>query len=121
MKNQDVKNDCWGSASCKSNVVWTKDQVTANRKAQARWMQYTNGKAYVLYVQPRSYDQKPFRVQAHGKNVYQAVARYYKGMDGGDNWMWQCTKVVAVYTCANDRVAQAGDLLFGQAQDRAPW
>jgi hypothetical protein len=104
---------------CKATVTLTKDQVGAMRKANARWQAHTTGNAYVLYVQARTYDHL-MRVQAYGKNAYQAVRRYYKGLDGS-NWTWQCTKVVAVYSCANDRVAQAGKLLHGQAQDRAPW
>jgi hypothetical protein len=103
----------------RTKVALTKDQVGAMRKANARWQAHTTGNAYVLYVQARTYDHL-MRVQAYGKNAYQAVRRYYKGLDGS-NWTWQCTKVVAVYSCANDRVAQAGKLLHGQAQDRAPW
>ena len=106
---------------CKSTMKLTKDQAGKARRDQARWDAYTTGNAYVLYVQARSYDQKPMRVQAYGKNVYQAVRRYYKGLDNRGNWTWQCTKVIAVYSCANDRTAQAGDLLHGVAQDRAPW
>ena len=106
---------------CKSTVVYSKDQVNANRKMHARWVAHTTGNAYVLYVQARSYDQKPMRVQAYGKNVYQAVRRYYRGLDNKCNHVWKCTKVVAVYTCACDQTAQAGDLLHGVAQDSAPW
>ena len=105
---------------CKSNVVYTKDQVNANRKAHARWDAHTTGNAYVLYVQNRTSNHS-FRVQAHGKNVHQAVRRYYRGLDNADNHVWKCTKVAAVYTCADKRTAQSGDLLHGQAQDSAPW
>lgn len=97
----------------------TKDQAGSARRGQARWQAHTTGNVYVLYVQARTYDHL-MRVQAYGKNAYQAVRRYYKGLDGS-KWTWQCTKVVAVYSCANDRDAQAGKLLHGQAQDRAPW
>ena len=106
---------------CKSNVVYSKDQVNANRKAHARWQAYTTGNAYVLYVQARHYNQKPMRVQAYGKNAHQAVRRYYRGIDGKCNHIWKCTQVIAVYTCANRQTSQAGDLLHGQAQDSAPW
>jgi len=92
----------------------TKDQAGAMRRANARWQAHTTGNAYVLYVQARTYDHT-MRVQAYGKNAYQAVRRYYKGLDGS-NWTWQCTKVVAVYSCANAQACQAGDLLHGQAQ-----
>ena len=105
----------------RTHTALTKDQAGKARRDQARWQAHTTGNAYVLYVQARSYDQKPMRVQAYGKNVYQAVRRYYKGLDNRGNWTWQCTKVIAVYSCANDRTAQAGKLLHGQAQARAPW
>ena len=103
-----------------AKVVLSKDQVNAQRKAHARWQAYTTGNAYVLYVQNRTSDHS-FRVQAYGKNVFQAVRRYYRGLDNACNWVWKCTRVVAVYTCVNPKVAQAGDLLHGVAQDRAPW
>lgn len=99
----------------------TKDQAGSARRGQARWQAHTTGNAYVLYVQARTYDQKPFRVQAYGKNAWQAVRRYYKGLDNKGNWTWQCTKVIAVYSCANAHSSQAGSLLHGQAQDSAPW
>jgi len=108
------------TAPRKARTPLTKDQVGAQRRATARWQAHTTGNAYVLYVQARTYDHT-MRVQAYGKNAYQAVRRYYKGIDGRSNWIWQCTKVVAVYSCANGRDAQAGKLLHGQAQDRAPW
>ncbi|MAH49687.1 hypothetical protein CMI37_27940 [Candidatus Pacearchaeota archaeon] len=105
---------------CKSTTVYSKDQVNANRKMHARWDAYTTGNAYVLYVQARTYDHT-MRVQAYGKNAYQAVRRYYRGLDNACNHIWKCTKVIAVYSCADTHTAQAGDLLHGQAQDRAPW
>lgn len=104
----------------RTHTALTKDQAGKARRDQARWDAHTTGNAYVLYVQARTYDHT-MRVQAYGKNAYQAVRRYYKGLDNRGNWTWQCTKVVAVYSCANDRVAQAGKLLHGQAQDSAPW
>lgn len=98
----------------------TKDQAGRARRMHDKWQAHTTGNAYVLYVQARTYDHT-MRVQAHGKNVWQAVRRYYKGLDNRDRWVWQCTKVVAVYSCVCDRTSQAGDLLHGVAQDRAPW
>ena len=98
----------------------TRDQACAAKRRQARWQAHTAGNAYVLYVQNRTSNHS-FRVQSHGKNVWQAVRRYYKGLENKGNWVWQCTKVVAVYSCANAHTCQAGDLLHGQAQDRAPW
>ena len=99
----------------------SKEAKSDARKMWAKYTAYTTGNAYVLYVQARSYDQKPFRVQAYGKNVHQAVRRYYRGLEDSCNHIWQCTKVVAVYSCANEQTAEAGDLLHGQVQDSAPW
>ena len=104
----------------RTSTPLTKDQAGRAKRMHAKWQAHTTGNAYVLYVQNRTSDHS-FRVQAYGKNAWQAVRRYYKGLDNKGNWIWQCTKVVAVYSCANDRVAQAGKLLHGQAQDRAPW
>jgi hypothetical protein len=70
----------------------TKDQAGAARRGQARWQAHTTGDAYMLQVQNRTCSHS-FRVQSYGKNVWQAVLRYYKGMDGG-TWVWKCTKVV---------------------------
>ena len=105
---------------CVSNVVYSKDQINAQRKAQARWQVHTTGNAYMLYVQNRTSNHS-FRVQAYGKNVFQAVKRYYRGLENACNWQWKCTKVVAVYACADTHTSQAGELLCGQAQARAPW
>ena len=60
----------------------TKDQAGAARRGQARWQAHTTGNAYMLQVQSRT-NAHSFRVQSYGKNVWQAVLRYYKGMDGG--------------------------------------
>ena len=98
----------------------TKEQAGRARRDRARWQAHTTGKPYVLYVQARTYNHS-MRVQAYGKNAWQAVRRYYKGLEGKGNWVWQCTKVVAVYSCVCAHTSQAGSLLHGQAQDRAPW
>ena len=103
-----------------SRTPLSKAQAGLARKNHARWQAHTTGNAYVLYVQNRTSDHS-FRVQSHGKNVFQAVRRYYRGLDNKSNWVWKCTKVVAVYSCVCDHTAQAGDLLHGVAQDRAPW
>lgn len=71
----------------------TKAQAGQARKGQARWQAHRTGNAYMLQVQNRT-SSHSFRVQSHGKNVWQAVLRYYKGMDGG-TWVWQCTKVIS--------------------------
>jgi len=99
----------------------SKEQSGEARRSQARYAAYTTGNAYVLYVQARYYNQKPMRVMAYGKNVHQAVRRYYRGIEDSCNHVWQCTKVVAVYTCVNKQTAEAGDLLHGQTQSSAPW
>ena len=104
---------------CKPTPL-TKDQAGRAKRMHAKWQAHTTGNAYVLYVQNRTSNHS-FRVQSHGKNAWQAVRRYYKGLDNRGNWIWQCTKVVAVYSCVCDHTAQAGKLLHGQAQDRAPW
>jgi len=117
----DVKLDCWGSKPCKSNVVKDKDYAGRCKRNQAKWDAFRTGSPYVLYVRNRTSGQV-FRVQHYGKNVFQAVRRYYRGLDNSnDNWVWQCTQVVAVYTCVHAPTGQAGDLLVGQAQDSAPW
>ena len=105
---------------CKSDVVYSKDQVNANRKSQARWIAHTTGNAYVLYVQNRTSDHS-FRVIGHGKNVFQAVRRYYRGLSNDDNWIWKCTKVVAVYTMLDNGMSTSGDLLCGQPQESFPY
>ena len=97
----------------------TKEQQGKARRDAQRWENYTTGNAYVLYVQNRTSDHS-FRVQAYGKNVFQAVRRYYRGLTNDDNWEWKCTKVVAVYTMLN-RMTEAGELLCGQAQDSFPY
>lgn len=78
---------------CRSKVVLTKDQVNAQHRARKRWQAHTTGNAYMLQVQNRTCSHS-FRVQSYGKNVWQAVLRYYKGLDGG-TWVWQCTKVIS--------------------------
>ena len=94
----------------------TKDQACAARRMWARWNAHTTGNTYVLYVRSRTCNHT-FRVVGHGKNPWQAVLRYYKGIaNNAGTWIWTCTKVVAVYTCACSRTYQAGNLLLGQAQ-----
>ena len=98
----------------------TKEQAGEAKRNRQRWENHTTGNAYVLYVQNRTMNHN-FRVQGYGKNVFQAVRRYYRGLDGKCNWIWKCTQVVAVYECANKRCAQAGKFLFGKEQESAPW
>ena len=71
----------------------TKAQAGLARKNNARWQAHRTGDAYMLQVQNRT-SSHSFRVQSYGKNVWQAVLRYYKGMDGG-TWVWKCTKVIS--------------------------
>jgi hypothetical protein len=100
----------------RTHTVLTKDQAGTARRMHAKWQAHTTGNAYVLYVQARTYNHT-MRVQAYGKNAYQAVRRYYKGVDGSGQWVRQCTKVVAVYSCANARTCQADRLLCGIDQN----
>ena len=90
------------------------------RRDRDRWEAHTTGNAYVLYIQNRTLNHN-FRVQGFGKNVFQAVRRYYKGLENRGNWIWKCTKVVSVYSCVNPKCAEAGELLFGKKQESAPW
>ncbi len=76
-----------------SRTPLTKAQAGLARKNHARWQAHTTGDAYMLQVQNRTCSHS-FRVQSYGKNVWQAVLRYYKGMDGG-TWVWKCTKVIS--------------------------
>ncbi len=71
----------------------TKAQSGLARKNNARWQAHRTGNAYMLQVQNRTCSHS-YRVQSYGKNVWQAVLRYYKGMDGG-TWVWKCTKVTS--------------------------
>ena len=79
-------------------TVLTKQQAGDARRNQARWQAHRSGKAYVLHIQNRTIDHS-FRVQAYGKNVFQAVWRYYKGLEKKGNWVWKCTKVIKVFQC----------------------
>lgn len=98
----------------------TKEQAGRAKRDRARWEAHTTGNAYVLYIQNRTVNHN-FRVQGFGKNVFQAVRRYYKGLENQGNWIWKCTKVVAVYTCADKQTSEAGSFLFGNEQESAPW
>ena len=95
----------------KSNFVPNKAQAGQWRRNQNRWNAYTSGNCYVLNVQNRT-SSHSFYVQAYGKNVHQAVRRYYRGLDDNSNWTWKCTKVVAVYDCTDRGSAARGDLLY---------
>ena len=97
----------------KSNMVKDKDWVARCKIAQAKWRDHTTGNAYMLIVQNRTMNHT-FRVQQYGKNVFQAVRRYYRGLDNASNWTWQCTKVVAVYQCTDARTAISGKLICGK-------
>ena len=98
----------------------TKEQAGRAKRDRIRWEAHTTGNAYILYVQNRTTNHN-FRVQGFGKNVFQAVRRYYKGLENQGNWIWKCTQVIAVYECANKQCSQAGKFLFGKEQESAPW
>ena len=95
----------------KSTIAKDKDWVMRCKIAQAKWRDHTTGNPYILIVQNRTMNHS-FRVQRYGKNIFQAVRRYYRGLDNNSNWTWQCTKVVAVYDCADTQTGQAGRLLI---------
>tara|TARA_Y100000310_G_C20489550_1_gene718509 strand:- start:665 stop:970 length:306 start_codon:yes stop_codon:yes gene_type:complete len=101
-------------------MVLDKDQVTAMRKARAKWVAYTTGNAYMLYVRNRT-SSHAFRVQAYGSTPMDAVKRWYRGLDGNDKQTRKAVCVVAVYTCANKQDTQAGDLLMGTQQTSYPY
>jgi len=77
----------------RTHTALTKVQAGDARRSQARWDAHTTGNAYMLQVQNRTCSHS-FRVQSWGKNAWQAVLRYYKGLDGG-TWVWKCTKVTS--------------------------
>ena len=111
-------DDC--KPAVQPRVKLDKDQVNASRKAYARWVAFTSGNAYMLYVQARTYAHA-FRAQAYGKTPADAVKRWYRGLDGNDKWTRACVRVVAVYTCADTKRSQAGDLLLGTQQNSFPY
>ena len=90
-----------------------KDWVARCKIARAKWRDYTSGNPYILVIKNRTMDHT-FRRQAYGKNIFQAVRRYYRGLDNNSNWTWQCTKVVAVYQCTDTRTAISGKLIYGK-------
>jgi hypothetical protein len=114
------KLQLWGSKPCKSNIVKDKDYAGRCKRSQAKWDRYTSGNAYVLYLQNRT-SSHAFRVQAYGRTAVDAVKRWYRGLDGNDNWKRQCVKVVAVHACADTSTTEAGDLLMGAQQPSFPW
>tara|TARA_Y100000310_G_C20242509_1_gene605300 strand:- start:318 stop:653 length:336 start_codon:yes stop_codon:yes gene_type:complete len=104
----------------KSRVQLDKEQVNAQRKAHARWQEYSSGNAYILYIENRTMNHH-FRVQSYGKSIFQSVKRYYRGLDNACNWIWQCTKVVSVYECIDKKSSEAGKFLAGKEQASHPW
>jgi len=77
----------------RTHTALTKVQAGDARRSQARWDAHTTGNAYMLQVQNRTCSHS-FRVQSWGKNAWQAVLRYYKGLDG-NLATWQATKVTS--------------------------
>ena len=108
------------STPCVSRVPPSREFACAARRSTQRWLGYTSGNAYVLYLQSRT-SSNSFRVQAYGSTPVDAVKRWSRGLDGNDKWKSQCVRVVAVYTCANPNTSQAGDLLMGIQQDSFPY
>ena len=91
----------------RTRTTLTKAQAGHARKNHARWQAYRTGKPYVLHIQNRTSNHS-FRVQAYGKDVYQAVRRYYRGLDDKCNWTWQCTKVIKVFECSCEATCEEG-------------
>ena len=77
-----------------NTTTLTQEQSGAQRQAFARWEAYTTGNTYLLTIQNRTMSHT-FRREVHGKNVWQAALRYYRGLDNADNWTWQCTRVTS--------------------------
>jgi hypothetical protein len=94
-----------------SRTPLTKAQAGLARKNNTRWQAHKTGKPYVLHIQNRTSDHS-FRVQAYGKNIFQAVWRYYKGLENKGNWVWQCTKVIKVFQCDCEASCKEGKLLL---------
>ena len=92
-------------------TVLSKEQAGDARRNHARWQAHKTGKPYVLHIQNRTSDHS-FRVQAYGKDIYQAVRRYYRGLDNKCNWVWQCTKVIKVFQCDCEATCKEGKLLL---------
>ena len=111
-------NDFYGKTSPRTPL--TKDQSGAMRKANARWLDYTSGNAYMLYVQNRTINHS-FRIQAYGKTPVDAVKRWYRGLGGNETWICHCVKVMAVHACADTQTSEAGELLMGTQQDSFPY
>jgi hypothetical protein len=89
----------------------TKEQAGDHRRNHARWQAYRTGKPYVLHIQNRTSDHS-FRVQAYGKDIYQVVRRYYRGLEEKCNWVWKCTKVIKVFECTCEASCQEGKRLI---------
>jgi hypothetical protein len=95
----------------RTHTTLTKAQAGDARENHDRWQAYKTGKPYVLHIQNRTSDHS-FRVQAYGKNIFQAVRRYYRGLDDKCNWTWQCTKVIKVFECSNESSCKEGKRLI---------
>ena len=90
----------------------TKEQRGRMKREHAKWEEYTTGNAYILTIINRTLPHS-FRRVMHGKNVFQAVMRYYRGLDGKSRrWIWGATQVVAVQTCINEQSCEAGETLI---------
>ena len=95
-----------------NTTTLTQEQSAAQRHALARWEAYTTGNTYLLTVKSRTMDHT-FQREAHGKNVWQAVLRYYRGLDNADNWTWQCTRVTRAQLVQEDSGESPESFLMG--------
>ena len=92
-------------------TILSKEQISAQRNARRRWEEHRTGKPYVLHILNRTSDHS-FRVQEYGKNIFQAVRRYYKGLENSGNWVWKCTKVIKVFECSCEATCEEGKRLI---------
>ena len=101
---------------CKPTKL-TKEQVGAARKARQRWQEYTQGNAYMLHLNPLTYYRRePYRQVAYGNSAEEAVANYYRGLEGNSPKQLLCNECVAVYALDNPH-AMEGELLW----ELEPW
>ena len=80
------------------------------RNGRSRWEVYRNGNAYVLHMNPLHYKRaNPYRVQAYGDSPEDAVARYFRGLEGSSPKQLLANEVVSVYKCADEQTCEEGE------------
>ena len=91
----------------------TKEQVNAARRDTLRWEQYTSGTAYMLHLNPLTYQRRPYKVVAYGNTPAEAIKRYYAGLDGTNPKELLCNQCIAVYALPNPLQPEEGEKLWG--------